>query len=60
LSRSMLGLLGLYVATVLLFSRDLVGRSFSILLASYHFETFALIGLLAVVVGCRREAGRVR
>ena len=54
LSRWMSVLLAAYVLFVLLLSRDLVGRDLSLLLGSYHIETFAILGLLAVVLGCLR------
>ena len=50
----MLALLGLYILFVPVLSRDLVGREVSLLLASYHVETFAMLALLAVVIGCKR------
>jgi hypothetical protein len=54
LPRWMLGVAGFYVVFVLLLSRDVVGRDLAYLLGSYHVETAAIIGLLAVVVSCRR------
>lgn len=50
----MLTLLALYVLFIPVLSRDLVGRDLAFLLASYHVETFAIIGLLAVLLGCSR------
>ncbi len=50
----MLGLLALFLLFVPVLSRDVVGRAFAFLLASYHVETFAMIGLLAVLLGCAR------
>jgi alpha-1,2-mannosyltransferase len=47
-------LLAFYVLAVLVLNRGLVGRRFSLLLESYHVETFAIVGLLFVVLGCRR------
>ena len=54
LPRWMMVLMLVYVIFVPLLSRDLVGHEFSLLLYSYHVETFSIVGLLAVVVGCSR------
>ncbi|MEP6821076.1 MAG: glycosyltransferase family 87 protein [Chthoniobacterales bacterium] len=54
LPRWMLVLLALFLLFVPVLSRDLVGRNFALLLGSYHVETFAILGLLAVVLGCAR------
>lgn len=50
----MLTLLAAYILFVPVLSRDVVGRDLAILLASYHVETLAIIGMLAVVMGCAR------
>lgn len=55
LPRWMLALLALFVLFVPILSRDLVGRDFAALLASYHVETFAIIGLFCVVLGAARH-----
>lgn len=47
-------LLGTYVLFVLVLSRDVVGRDLALRLGSYHIETLAMLGLLAVVLGARR------
>ncbi len=52
LSRWMMVLILAYVLFVPLLSRDLVGRDLSLLLNSYHVETFSILGLFAVVLGC--------
>ncbi len=54
LPRWMMFLLGAYILFVPLLSRDLVGRNLSLLLESYHVETFSILGLLAVVLACPR------
>lgn len=54
LPRWILVFLALFVLFVPVLSRDLVGRNFAFLLSSYHVETFAILGLLAVVLGCAR------
>ncbi|MGZ5504259.1 MAG: glycosyltransferase family 87 protein [Chthoniobacterales bacterium] len=54
LPRWMVGLLVVYLVFVPLLSRDLVGRDLALLLGSYHVETFSILGLLAVVLGCPR------
>ena len=54
LPRWMMILLAFYILFVPVLSRDLIGRKLSLLLSSYHVETFAIVGLLAVVLGCRR------
>ena len=54
LPRWMLALLAFYILFVPLLSRDLLGRDLAYLLASYHFETFALLGLFALQMGCAR------
>jgi hypothetical protein len=50
LPRWMLASLSTYILFVPLLSRDLVGREMSLLLQSYHVETFAILGLLAVIL----------
>jgi alpha-1,2-mannosyltransferase len=52
--RWMLGFLGFYAVFVLVLNRDLLGRGLANLLGSYHVETFSILALLAVVIGCRR------
>ena len=59
-ARWMQVLLGFYLVAVLLLNRGLVGRKFSALLESYHVETFAILGLLFIVLGCRRGKPRNR
>lgn len=54
LPRWMLVLLAAFILFVPVLSRDLVGRDLAYLLASYHVETFAILGLFAVTVGARR------
>ncbi|HEV3409477.1 MAG TPA: glycosyltransferase family 87 protein [Chthoniobacterales bacterium] len=54
LPRWMWTLLGLYIFFVLALSRDLLGKDLALRLASYHVETVAILGLLAVVLGARR------
>jgi alpha-1,2-mannosyltransferase len=44
-------LLGVYVFFVLVLSRDLLGKDLALRLGSYHVETLAILGLLAVVLG---------
>ena len=56
LPRWMSGLLAAYILFVPVLSRDIVGRDFALLLASYHFETFVIAGLLVVLIGSRRLA----
>lgn len=56
----MMALLAFYVLVVLVLSRDLLGRDLSLLLDSYHLQTFALLGLLAVLFGCRGLAPHER
>lgn len=56
----MIGVLTFYIVFVVLLSRDLLGRDLSLLLASYHVETFAILGLLAVTTSCRDLATRTR
>jgi hypothetical protein len=46
-----------YILFVPLLSRDLVGRDLALLLESYHVETFSILGLLAVLLGCPRLLG---
>jgi alpha-1,2-mannosyltransferase len=52
--RWMYVLLAFYVLFVLVLNRGVVGRELSLLLTSYHVETFAILALLFVVLGCRR------
>jgi len=54
LPRWMLVLLGTYIVIVPILSRDVVGRNAALLLASYHLETLAIVGLLVVVFGAER------
>ena len=53
-------LLGWYVLATLVLNRGVVGADVAHLLESYHIETWAILSLLAVVLGlhrrCRREA----
>jgi alpha-1,2-mannosyltransferase len=53
-ARWMQVLLAFYVVFVLVLNRGIVGREVSLLLTSYHFETFSILALLLVVLGCRR------
>lgn len=46
-------LLGWFAVFSVILNRAIVGRSIDALLRSYHVETFALLGLLAVVMGWR-------
>lgn len=59
LARWMIVLLGIYVLFTVLLSRDLLGRDLALLLASYHMETFSILGLFAVVLGCARQRDTV-
>jgi hypothetical protein len=52
--RWMVALLGVYILFVVVLSRDLVGRAHSLLLASYHVETFSILILLALVIAAAR------
>ena len=54
LPRWMLALLIAYILFVPILSRDVVGHNLALLLGSYHLETFTILGLLAVVMGCAR------
>lgn len=54
LPRWMVALLLAYILFVPLLSRDLVGRDLALLLQSYHVETFSIVALLAVLLGCPR------
>ena len=49
LPRPAIGLLGFYVLVVLLLNRGFLGKDASLLLGSYHAETFAFLGLLALL-----------
>lgn len=42
-----------FVVVNLLLNRGLIGRDLTMLLASYHLQTFSFLGLLAVLVACR-------
>lgn len=55
LSRWMWGLVAGWILLVLVFNREVVGKSMHWLLQSYHLETFCIIALLAVVIGCWRQ-----
>lgn len=50
----MSGLIAFYLVLVLVLSRDIVGRDWALLLASYHVETIAILALFAVTIGARR------
>ncbi|MEO5720196.1 MAG: glycosyltransferase family 87 protein [Chthoniobacterales bacterium] len=50
----MLALIVGFILFVPVLSRDVVGRDLAYLLASYHVETFAILGLFAILVGARR------
>ncbi len=54
LPRWMLVLLVFYIVVVPILSRDIVGRDAALLMASYHLETLAIVGLLAVLIGAER------
>lgn len=54
LPRWMLAVLAFYVLFVALLSRDVLGRELALLFASYHFETFALLGLWVVTCASRQ------
>jgi hypothetical protein len=49
-------LLAIYILFTVVLSRDLLGRESALLLGSYHVETFSILGLLAVLIGCRSLA----
>ncbi|MEX2215897.1 MAG: glycosyltransferase family 87 protein [Phycisphaeraceae bacterium] len=51
----MMVLLSWYVLVVVILNRGIVGKSTDALFQSYHLETFAIIALLAVVMGWRRR-----
>lgn len=51
-------LLGWFAVFSVILNRGIVGKSIDALLRSYHVETFALLGLLAVVMGWRARVAR--
>jgi alpha-1,2-mannosyltransferase len=60
LPRWMWLLVAVFVLFVPVLSRDLVGRDLAFLLASYHVETFAILGLFCAVLGGARLKGNAR
>ena len=51
-------LIGWYILATLVLNRELVGADGMALLESYRIETWAIVGLLAVVLGLHRSARR--
>ncbi len=56
LPRWMLVVLGFWILFVAVLSRDVLGRELALLFASYHFGTFALLGLWLITMASRRLA----
>jgi hypothetical protein len=55
LASRLLAALALWTFWVLLLNRTLVGRSFTLLLDSYHVVTWSLVMLLVAVMACHRQ-----